>query len=290
VHSVLPEAMAVAADSVLRKAGIEHAAHPDDDPLAGAEAAAADPAALALIGPFRSQDVAEALEVTAPVGLPLLAPMATWAGITRDDEPGCDDAADHRGTVFRLVARDTEVARRLALDARATGRRAHVIAGVHDYGRQLDGQLLLTGIPRAPDPTEADFIVLCGLVGEAEIEQAAALRALPIIAFDGVQGADLGWRRDVKLALPFAPLGAAPFDHLRFGEERAAFAAELVASAVHTGADARGSVLAALRPLGAFDPHGDLLNARVWLWRVADKWLTLPDRPLPGPPTPYAAP
>ena len=53
------------------------------------------------------------MEATGPAGLPLIAPMATWAGVTRSDEPGCeDDPEDHRGTVFRLLARDTEVALR----------------------------------------------------------------------------------------------------------------------------------------------------------------------------------
>jgi hypothetical protein len=33
---------------------------------------------VALIGPYRSRDVAETVEATAPAGLPLIAPMATW--------------------------------------------------------------------------------------------------------------------------------------------------------------------------------------------------------------------
>ena len=72
-----------------------------------------------MIGPVRSREVAETVEATAPAGLPLIAPMATWAGVTRDDEPGCeDDPADHRGTVFRLLARDTVVAERIATDVK----------------------------------------------------------------------------------------------------------------------------------------------------------------------------
>src|ERR671929_1572731 len=107
VHSALPEGLTRAAGQVLREAGIDHVTHGDADPLAAAEAAAGDEDAMAVIGPFRSADVAEAVEVTAPVGLPLVAPVATWAGVTRDDEPGCDDPARHRGTVLRLGARDT---------------------------------------------------------------------------------------------------------------------------------------------------------------------------------------
>ena len=40
-------------------------------PLRAAETAAADGDAAALIGPFRSADVAEAIEASAPAGLPL---------------------------------------------------------------------------------------------------------------------------------------------------------------------------------------------------------------------------
>ena len=115
---------------MLRDAGIRHVAHGEDDHVRAAELAAADGDAIAFIGPFRSRAVAEAIEATAPAGLLLLAPVATWAGVTRDDEPGCeDDPADHRGTVLRMVARDTEVARRLAAHAPRTrscvGRRGH---------------------------------------------------------------------------------------------------------------------------------------------------------------------
>jgi ABC-type branched-subunit amino acid transport system substrate-binding protein len=69
----------------------------DGDTMAAAEAAAGDDAALALIGPFLSRAVAEAVEATAPAGLPLIAPVATWAGVTRDDEPGCADDPARRG-------------------------------------------------------------------------------------------------------------------------------------------------------------------------------------------------
>ena len=77
-----------------------------------------------------SRAVAEAVEATAPAGLPLIAPVATWAGVTRDDEPGCeDDPARHGGTVLRMVARDTVVAARIAADLRAQGSEPLVIAG-----------------------------------------------------------------------------------------------------------------------------------------------------------------
>src|SRR5947208_14260359 len=118
VHVVLPSVLADAARGVLDAAGVEAALHEPTRPLRAAEAAAADADAVALIGPYRSADVAEAVEATAPRGLALLAPGATRAGVTRDDEPGCDDPARHRGTVLRLVARDTVVAARVAARVR----------------------------------------------------------------------------------------------------------------------------------------------------------------------------
>src|SRR5689334_18649863 len=196
VHSVLPEGLTDAVTAVLRQSGITHVAHGYHAPMWAAEVAAGDPDATAVIGPYRSRDVAEALEATAPAGLPLIAPVATWAGVTRDDEPGCeDDPADHRGTVFRLVARDTEVAARVAADVKRTERRAFVVAGAHEYGAQLDGQLRLAGLPRA-DPEDADLVVLCGSADGPEIQVVRSLAQLPVIAFDGVQGADLGAGRE----------------------------------------------------------------------------------------------
>ena len=191
VHTMLPDGHARAVAEVLDTAGVEHVAHGDGDPVAAAGGIAGDDDAVALIGPVRSADVAETVEVTAPAGLPLIAPVATWAGVTRDDEPGCDDAARHRGTVIRLVARDTVVARRLAADVARQGKRAFVVAGEHDYGVQIDGQLRLGGLPRAEDPGDADLVVVAGLAGQPEIDRAAALAPLPLVAFDGVQGAGL---------------------------------------------------------------------------------------------------
>src|SRR4051794_25911627 len=167
VHSALGQVLTAAVAASLD--GLEHVANGERDPVGAAEAAAADPEAIALVGPLRSRAVAEAVEATAPAGLPLLAPLATWAGITRDDEPGCDDAARHRGTVLRLLARDTEVAARVAADVRAAGQQALVVAGEHDYGVQLDGQLRLAQLPRAEAADGADLIVLCGLADGAEV-------------------------------------------------------------------------------------------------------------------------
>ena len=78
VHSVLPDALSAAVDAVLEPAGVVHVAHREGDPVGTAATAAADESAVALIGPYRSADVAEAVEATAPAGLPLLAPLATW--------------------------------------------------------------------------------------------------------------------------------------------------------------------------------------------------------------------
>jgi hypothetical protein len=52
-------------------------------------------------------------------------------------------------------------------------------------------RLTAAGLPRADHRAQADVVVLAGLQGEAEIARAAALAPLPVIAFDGVQGAAL---------------------------------------------------------------------------------------------------
>jgi hypothetical protein len=246
VHSILPPPLTDAVDAVLRAAGEPHIVHGEGDPAAAAVAAASDPAARAVIGPFRSRAVAEAVEATAPAGLPLFAPVATWAGVTRDDEPGCDDdPAAHRGTVLRMVARDTVVAQRIAQRVKAAGQRALVIAGPHDYGLQLDEQLAMAGLERAASADQADVIVLAGLVDEPEIGTARALAPLPIIAFDGIQGASFP-EQDVTLALVYAPgpLGVA----------EARRAAEIAVA---------GRDLEHMRALGPFDEHGDLVDPLV---------------------------
>jgi hypothetical protein len=280
VHSVLPSLLADVVAAVLGDAGIEHVGHPVDDPVRAGAIAAEDDEALALLGPLRSRDVAETVEVTAAAELPLIAPMATWVGVTRHDEPGCDDPADHRGTVFRLLARDTVVAGAIADDVRRTRRRAFVIAGRHEYGVQLDGQLHLVDLPRTRDIDEADVLVLCGLAGEPEIQIARSLAPLGVIAFDGVQGADLGDGRDVQLALPFEPLSGISTHDLFAGVEQARRAAELVVELHDAGARERSSVLTALRGLGRFDEFGDPADPAVWLWRVADGWVLEAERRL----------
>ena len=278
MHSALPAELAAVVDGVLRATGLEHRVNAPDAPLRAAETAAADEAAVALIRPLRSADGAEAVEATAPAGLPLLAPAATWAGVTRDDEPGCDDAADHRGTVLRMVARDTEVAARIAAWLRASGEQALVFAGGHDYGVQLDGQLSLAGLPRASDAEDADVVVLCALAGGPEIERAAALAPLPVVAFDGVQGADLGAGRDVRVALPVAPAPDVVVSDVLFFVEPARRAARLVVDALRSGAADRAAVLRELRRLGPFDDHGDPVDPPVWLWRAGEDWALAPDR------------
>ena len=278
VHSVLPERHTDAVDGVLREAGIEHVAHGYEDPVRAATTAAGDDDALALIGPYTSRDVAEAVEATAPAGLPLLAPAATWVGVTRDDEPGSDDPARTLGTVFRMVARDTVVAERIAAEARASGSRALVVAGAHDYGRQLAAQLRLARLPRATTPADATLLVLCGLAGEPETERAAAL-ALPLVAFDGVQGADLG-ERDAFVALPYAPEAELADEDVLAGVGAAARAAELVAALAGEGARDRAALLAALRASDRFDEHGDPVDPEVALWRAGPDWALEPHRPL----------
>jgi hypothetical protein len=96
-------------------------------------------------------------------------------------------------------------------------------------------------------------IVLCGLAGEPEIEQARALAPLPIIAFDGIQGADLGPNRAVEIALPYTPTDGP------LGAPEAQRAAELVVEATRANAD----LLTTLRALGPFDEHGDPIDPPV---------------------------
>jgi hypothetical protein len=241
VHTILPPPLTDAVDAVLRGAGVPHVVHGDADPVAAAVAAVSDLQARAVIGPFRSADVSEALAATAPAGLPLLAPVATWVGVTRDDEPGCDDAPRHEGTVLRMVARDTVVAQRIA--ERLRGRRARVIAGHHDYGLQLDGQLRLAGLERVSE--DPDVIVLAGLAGEAEAQTARALAPLPIVVFDGIQGERFPGQ-EVEIALVYAP---GPV-----GVAEARRAAEIVVAARD---------LAEMRRLGPFDEHGDPVDPLV---------------------------
>jgi hypothetical protein len=280
VHSSLPDSLTEAVDAELEAAGVRHVAHGDRRPIGAAEAAAADGRSLALIGPYRSADVAEAVEASAPVGLPLLAPVATWAGVTRDDEPGCDDPAQHRGTILRLLARDTEVAARIAGAVRGADQRALVVAGEHEYGQQLDGQLRIAGLPRVDDASRADVVVLCALAGEPEIDGVAARAQLPIIAFDGVQGADLGGASAVSVALPIAPAEGLGQAELMAGVGQARRAARLVVAGVRAGARDRASLLASLRGRGPFDDHGDPIDPPVWLWRADANWVLEAERPL----------
>jgi hypothetical protein len=278
VHSILPASLSRAVDGVLASAGVSHIAHGDADPVGAASAGAQDEQAVALIGPVRSAHVAEAVEVTAPARLPLIAPFATAAAVTRDDEPGCEDPAQHDGTVFRLVARDTVVAQRVTAHIAERGQRALVVAGRHEYGAQLDGQLRIAGLPRADDPATADVIVLAALAGSPEVDGLADRVRLPVIAFDGVQGADLGSAGTVHVALPFSP-DAAANGHVRL-EPTGRRAAELVVAALRSGARSRSDLLDALRSLGPFDAHGDPVDPPVWLWRADEQWRLTPDRAL----------
>jgi hypothetical protein len=272
VHSVIPEALTAAVDAALE--GVEHVPHAGLVDMRAAELAASDPEALALIGPFRSAAVAEAVDATAPVGLPLLAPVATWAGVTRSDEPCEGDPARHGGTVLRMLARDTEVAARLAEDLRGAGRTAWVVAGEHEYGVQLDGQLEHVGLPRAARPEDADLVVLCGLAGRPEVARAAE-PGLPVIAFDGVQGG--APIPDLSLALPFAA------DEDMGGTTAAARAARLISAAVAAGARDRAALLGAIRSAGPFDEHGDPVDPPVWLYRAGADWSLQPERALSPP-------
>jgi hypothetical protein len=122
--------------------------------------------------------------------------------------------------------------------------------------------------------------VVCGLAGEPEIERARRLAPIPVVAFDGVQGADFGSGRDVQIALPFAPSREISSPDLFLGIGQARRAVELVAGTVADGASDRASVLAGLRGLASFDRHGDPTNPDVWLWRMKNGEELDPIRPL----------
>jgi hypothetical protein len=66
VHSALPDPLTQAVEELLGPAGVEHVAHGGSDPVVAAARAAGDADAIALIGPLRSGDVADAVEATAP--------------------------------------------------------------------------------------------------------------------------------------------------------------------------------------------------------------------------------
>jgi hypothetical protein len=253
IHSILPRPLTEAVDEVLRAAGVLHVEHGDADPVQAAIAAAADPQARAVIGPYRSRDVAEAVEATAAAGLPMLVPVATWVGVTRDDEPGCEyDHAHHQGTILRLVARDSVVAQRVSERVRESNQRAIVIAGNHEYGLQLDGQLARSDLPRVLNAHDADVIVLAGLAGEAEIRTARALAPLAIIAFDGIQP-ECFPDQEVVIAL------AHELTDETIGVPEARRAAELTVAAQRQG----GDTLRRLREIGGFDAYGDLIDPKV---------------------------
>ena len=252
VHSILSTCLTAAVDEVITRAGVRHVAHGDANPVGAAIAAVNDPHARVVIGPCRSRDVVEAVEVTADAGLAMIAPIATWVGVTRDDEPGCEDPARHRGTIFRLVARDSVVAQRIAERVRQANQRAVVIAGDHEYGAQLDAQLTRSGLPRVSVANDADVIVLAGLAGHEEIGRARSLAPLPIIAFDGVQPERFP-DQQAELAVVYAVTDDA------VGTPEARRAAELSVAALGHG----GDTLQRLRELGPFDEHGDLLSPDV---------------------------
>jgi hypothetical protein len=161
-----------------------------------------------------------------------MAPVATWAGVTRDDEPGCDDPARHRGTALRMVARDTVVTERVSRLVKRAGRRAVVVSGQHDYGRQLDGQLKLAHPPRTEDPKEGRRRG-SGRSGRRARDHSSSR---PVAAScDRVRrraGAQLGAGREIRLALPVAPGEGCTTRALLAGSHCARRAAEMVVAAL----------------------------------------------------------
>src|SRR5204863_2511776 len=131
---------------------------------------------------------------------------------------------------------------------------------------QIAGQLRLANLPTADD---AEVVVAAGVPEEPGMEAVKETAPLPLIAFDGIQGLDVG-ERDVWVALPFA---ADPTHGIE-----AARAARLVVDALAGGATTRAEVLAACRAAGPFDGHGDPIDPPVSLWRAGEAWRLTPDR------------
>ena len=115
VHSILPPDLTAAVDDVLSAAGSRTSRTVTATRSARRRRAAGDPAGAR---GDRAVPVGRrergARRDRARRGCRCSRPAATWVGVTRDDEPGSDDAPQHDGTVFRLVARDMVVAQRIA--------------------------------------------------------------------------------------------------------------------------------------------------------------------------------
>jgi hypothetical protein len=109
------------------------------------------------------------------------------------------------------------------------------------------------------------------------------LAPLPIIAFDGVQGAPFDGAPELRLALPIAPAEDLTQADLMAGVGQARRAAKLILAGLRRDARDRASLLTALRALGPFDAHEDPIDPPVWLWRVSPGWTLTPDRPLASP-------
>jgi hypothetical protein len=155
VHSILADALTCAAPAELAVAAITHLAHDPTEPVAAATAAAGDRNALALLSPTAQAPSLRQSRRQHRPGLALLAPKATWAGVTRRRRPGLRRRRTpprHSPTPRRARHRRGNANRRL----HAARQRALVIAGDHDYGHQLDGHLRLAGLPRAARAEDAN--------------------------------------------------------------------------------------------------------------------------------------
>jgi hypothetical protein len=265
VHSGgLPERHAAVLAETLGAAGVDHV--PGSTP----EAAAADDACVAYVGPLRSWPAALAAPTLNAAGIVQVCPAATWVALTREDEPhGTDEAPPQRpggrATLVRLVPRDTEVCRKLVENA--PERRLAVVEEHESYGRQLGRQLRMVGLEE--EPGEPDAVVYCGLAENAPHGLLAGRR---VYAFDGAQGFGDAHTRYVLANLPREGWSD---EDVRAFVPQAADAGELVAKAVAQGGADREAVRRAVWAIGGFDEHGDPPDPRVGVWRPgADGGLT----------------
>jgi hypothetical protein len=234
VHSMLP---ARHDERLTRALGeIDHV------PQSTPEAAMGDSGCVAFVGPWRSVEVAEAMEGLGPHGLAHLAPAATWVGLTRPDEPAGSDDKPERRTLFRLAARDMEVCR--AIVSVVDGR-ARLISDGSEYGSQIASQLRLAGLE-----SDGDMVVYAGL-GET------APPGLPpnVIALDGA--AHGGFPERHPEALYFC--AAHPVEG--FTDAEAWDFAPQVEQA--------GRLIASGALPAGFDEHGDPLEPVIGMWRFS---------------------
>jgi hypothetical protein len=244
---------------------IEHVAHAGD-PVRAAEAAVRDEDAVAFLGPLLSWQATEVAAILNEAGIAQLLPGATYSGLTRD-EPGAEDGMPAslfptgERTLFRIVPRDTAIARAVA----AAHPRAALVTDESDYGIQVASQLKLVGLEVAE---EAELTIYAGLDATAPLTR---LRGRRVLAFEGAAQGGLpeALGEHARYVLPQrGGEGWSDADALLYGPQ-VKEAAMLVYGSAMAGGPTRAGVLLGLRSCGRFDEHGDTRERKVGVWRWA---------------------